>query len=194
MRQRENYKRYGAGGPKKIVEPKWVKDLPSNCLDWTPEQDMAYYEWSSIYSRRGYSTKEWKSIHKERQRIKEDEFKRLSYIDDYNGESILLVLKKKLEWQAEYFENFGHLESNQYRAAQMRLCCRLIDIICLGGQTKEYQRSFRKYVNTRNASRFENVPVWDMSYLHGEKQKLRYRKAYALLFKILYQNIMKWWD
>ena len=168
--------------------------MPKDDLKWTPEQDMAYFEWSSIYGRRGYSKKEWEAIHKERQRIKEKEFKELSYIDDYNGESILLVLKKKLEWQAEYFENFGHCESNPYKAARMRLCCRLIDIICWGGLTKEYQRSFRKYVNTRNAKRFENVPTWNMPYLHGEKQKLRYQKAYALLFRTLYNNILTWWD
>lgn len=194
MAKRENYRRYGAGGPKKVVKPQWVKELPKDDLKWTPEQDMAYYEWSSIYGRRGYSKKEWEAIHMERQRIKEKEFKELSYIDDYNGESILLVLKKKLEWQAEYFENFGHCASNPYKAARMRLCCRLIDIICWGGLTKEYQRSFRKYVNTRNAKRFENVPTWNMSYLHGEKQKLRYQKAYALLFRTLYENILKWWD
>ncbi|MCQ2172743.1 MAG: hypothetical protein MJZ17_08355 [Bacteroidales bacterium] len=194
MAKTENYRRYGAGGPKQVVEPQWVKDLPKDDLEWTPEQDMAYYEWSSIYGRRGYSKKEWEAIHKERQRIKEKEFKELSYIDDYNGESILLVLKKKLEWQAEYFENFGHCESNPYKAARMRLCCRLIDIICWGGLTKEYQRSFRKYVNTRNAKRFENVPTWNMSYLHGEKQKLRYQKAYVLLFRTLYENILRWWD
>ena len=76
-----------------------------------------------------------------------------------------MVLKKKLEWQAEYFENFGHCESNPYKAAQMRLCCRLIDIIC-----------------------------WGRAYLHGEKQKLRYQKAYALLFKIMFENVMEWWD
>lgn len=195
MRQRENYKRYGFGGPRKIVEPKWVKDLPENDLDWTPEQDMAYYEWSSIYSRRGYSIKDWSKIHQERRRIKREEFSRLAdSLSDYNGEDILRVLQKQLEWQADYFENFGHCASNPYKAARMRLCCRLIDIICLGGQTKEYQRSFRKYVNTRNAARFENVPTWDRSYLHGEKQILRYQKAYALLFKILYRNLMKWWD
>ena len=194
MRKRENYQRYGAGWPKKIAEPQWVKDLPTNDMEWTPEQEIAYYEWSSIYGRRGYSKKEWEAIHKERQRIKEEEFKELSYINDYNGESILLVLKKKLEWQAEYFENFGHCESDPYKAARMRLCCRLIDIICWGGLTKEYQRSFRKYVNTRNAKRFENVPTWNMSYLYGEKQKLRYQKAYALLFRTLYNNILTWWD
>lgn len=39
--KRENYKRYGAGGPKMIVEPQWVKDLPENELDWNMEQEMA---------------------------------------------------------------------------------------------------------------------------------------------------------
>lgn len=192
--KRENYRRYGFGGPKKITEPQWVKDLPKDDLKWTLEQDMAYYEWSSIYSRRGYSRKEWDAIHKERQRIKEKEFKEISHINDYNGESILMVLKKKLEWQAEYFENFGHCASNPYKAAKMRLCCRLIDIICWGGMTGEYKLKLGKYVNLRNAARFESAPDWSLSYLGGKKQEIRYKKAYCLLFKILFYNIMEWWD
>ncbi len=131
---------------------------------------------------------------REREQIKEREYIQISHLDDYNGESILLVLKKKLEWQADYFENFGHGADNSYYAAQMRLCCRLIDIICWGGDNGQYRHSFRKYVNIRNANRFANVPPWDMAYLHGGKQKLRYQKAYVLLFKILYDNVMKWWD
>lgn len=192
--KQENYKRYGAGGPKKVIKPEWVKDLPKDDAKWTMEQEMAYFEWCHIYSRRGYSEKEWENIHKERQRIKEREFKEIAGLPDFDGSFILMVLKKKLEWQAEYFENFGHCESNPYKAAQMRLCCRLIDIICWGGQTKEYQRSFRKYVNTKNAERFRDVPTWGRAYLHGEKQKLRYQKAYALLFKIMFENVMEWWD
>jgi len=182
-------------GPKRIREPKWIKDLPKNDAEWTIEQDMKYYQWSSIYSRRGYSQQEWNDIRKERRRIKREEFTQLAdELSDYNGEDILRALKKQLEWQADYFENFGHCQSNQYKASQMRLCCRLIDIICWGGLTKEYTRSFRKYVNVRNADRFKDVPTWDRSYLYGKAQELRYKKAYSLLFKILYRNVMKWWD
>lgn len=193
--KRENYKRYGFGGPRKIVDPKWVKELPKDDGQWTMEQEEAYFKYCAIYGRRGYSEEEWDKIHEERRRQKRESFADLAdSLSDYNGIDILRVLQKQLEWQAEYFENFGHCESNHYKAARMRLCCRLIDIICWGGQTKEYQRSFRKYVNTRNAGRFETVPTWNRAYLHGEKQKLRYQKAYALLFKTLYQNILKWWD
>jgi len=193
--KRENYRRYGGKGPKRIREPKWVKDLPKNDADWTIEQDMKYWQWSSIYARRGYSQQEWKEIHMERKRIKREEFTLLAdELSDYNGEDILRALKKQLEWQADYFENFGHCQSNQYKASQMRLCCRLIDIICWGGLTKDYTRSFRKYVNIRNADRFKDVPKWDRAYLFAEAQELRYKKAYSLLFKILYRNVMKWWD
>ena len=192
--RKENYKRYGAGGPKKIVEPKWVKDLPKDGERWTMEQEMAYFNWSSIYSRRGYSEQEWDKIHEERQRIKDEEFLEIAGYADYNGEDILMVLKKKLEWQIDYFENFGHLESNLYKASQMRLCCRLIDIVCWGGMTGEYRLKLGKYVNMRNAHRFDHVPDRDRSYLGGERQRVRYKKAYSLLFKVLFQNIMKWWD
>lgn len=188
------YKRYGGGKPKKIVEPKWVKKLSENDEEWTLEQDMAYLKWSQIYARKGYSREEWSKIIKERQRIKEEEFIEIAGLSDYDGSSILKVLKKKLEWQAEYFEHFGHCVSNPHKAAQMRLCCKLIDIICRYGQTKEYTRSFRKYVNTGNAARFESVPTFGWSFIHGAKQELRFKKAYSLLFKVLYQNTLSWWD
>ena len=192
--KRENYRRYGGKGPKRIRVPKWVKELPENAMDWTEEQSHKEFEWQWIYSRRGYSKKEWNDMLRERERIKEQEFIEISHLDDYNGESILLVLKKKLEWQAEYFENFGHCANNPYKAARMRLCCRLIDIVCWGGMTGPYKLRLGKYVNLRNAARFESTPNWDMSYLGGKKQEIRYKKAYALLFKTLYQNILKWWD
>lgn len=60
--------------------------------------------------------------------------------------------------------------------------------------TCECNTRLGKYVNMRNASRFETVPTFARSFLHADKQELRYKKAYALLFKILYQNILKWWD
>ena len=40
--KREHYKRYGFGRPKKIVDPKWVKDLPKDDGHWTMEQEEAY--------------------------------------------------------------------------------------------------------------------------------------------------------
>lgn len=192
---KENYKRYGFGGPKKIVDPKWVKDLCEDDSKWTMEQQEKYFNYCSIYGRRGYSQEEWQKIHEERRRIKREEFSHLAdSLSDYNGEDILKALQKQLEWQAEYFENFFHISSGPYYASRMRLCCRLIDIICWGGMTGDSKRRLGKYVNMRNARRFDFVPAWDRAYLGGEKQKTRYRKAYYLLFRILFENTMKWWD
>ena len=192
--RKENYKRYGAGGPKKIVVPKWVKGLPKDRTVWTNKQERAYHDWADIYRRRGYSEEEWWKILDERQRIKDEDFSMMASYPDYTGADILLVLQKKLEWQIDYFENFGHLESNLYKASQMRLCYRLIDIVCWGGMTGEFNVRLGKYVNMRNAHRFDYVPDWSLSYLGGERQRVRYKKAYALLFKILFENVMLWWD
>lgn len=192
---KENYKRYGFGGPKKIVDPKWVKDLCEDDSKWTMEQQEKYFNYCSIYGRRGYSQEEWQKIHEERRRIKREEFSHLAdSLSDYNGEDILKALQKQLEWQAEYFENFSHIENGPYYASKMRLCCRLIDIVCWGGMTGEYKLRLGKYVNLRNAARFESVPDWNLSYLGGKKQEIRYKKAYCLLFKILFNNIMRWSD
>lgn len=192
--KRENYKRYGAGGPKMIVEPQWVKDLPENELDWNMEQEMAYYKWSDIYFRRGYSEDEWKEILEKMQSIKSQEFLQLGLLPDYDHTFILMVLRKKLEWQAEYFENFGHTESGSYKAARMRLCCRLIDIVCWEGMTGEYRLRLGEYVNMRNADGFQGVPEGNMGFLGGERQRVWFQKAYYLLFRVLYANILGWWD
>ena len=193
--KRENYKRYGFGRPKKIVDPKWVKDLPKDDDQWTMEQEEAYLKYCAVYGRRGYSEEEWDKIHEERRRQKRESFADLAdSLSDYNSVDILRVLQKQLEWQAEYFENFSHIENGLYYASKMRLCCRLIDIVCWGGMTGEYKLRLGKYVNLRNAARFESVPDWNLSYLGGKKQEIRYKKAYCLLFKILFNNVMRWWD
>lgn len=44
---KENYKRYGFGGPKKIVDPKWVKDLCEDDSKWTMEQQEKYFNYCS---------------------------------------------------------------------------------------------------------------------------------------------------
>ena len=93
----ENYKRYGFGGPRKIVDPKWVKDLQKrDDARWTMQEQEAYFEYASIYGRRGYSKEDWSKIHEERRRIKREEFSRLAdSLSDYNGEDILRVLQKQ---------------------------------------------------------------------------------------------------
>lgn len=193
--KQENYKRYGFAGPKKITDPKWVRELPEDDNLWTMEQVRAYHEYSSVYSRRGYSVEDWRKIHEERRRQKREEFTELAdNLSDYNGEDILRAMQKQLEWQADYFENFYHIASGPYYASRMRLCCRLIDIVCWGGMTGEHRLRLGKYVNLRNAARFESTPGWDRCYLGGKKQEIRYKKAYHLLFKILFNDIMKWWD
>ena len=193
--KRENYKRYGFGGPKKIVDPKWVRDLPEDDSQWTVEQEEAYFKYCAVYGRRGYSEEDWNRILEERRRQKRESFADLAdSLSDYNSADILRALQKQLEWQADYFENFSHIENGPYYASKMRLCCRLIDIVCWGGMTGEYKLRLGKYVNLRNAARFESVPDWNLSYLGGKKQEIRYKKAYCLLFKVSFDNLMKWSD
>ena len=76
----------------------------------------------------------------------------------------------------------------------MRLCCSLIDIVCWEGMTGEYRLRLGKYVNMRNADRFQGVPDGNMGFLGGEQQRVRFQKAYYLLFRVLYANLLGWWD
>ena len=50
------------------------------------------------------------------------------------------------------------------------------------------------YVNLRNRDRFNGFSCDDGYYLKGEPQRLRFRKAWCLLWKLLKENLLDWWD
>lgn len=65
-------------------------------------------------------------------------FKTIAQDRDYDDHYIWVILKKKLEYQSEYFIKHGHTMSGEYDAEKMRLCIRLIDLIEQETYTAEY--------------------------------------------------------
>ena len=86
------------------------------------------------------------------------------------------ILKHKLIFTAEHTREYGYHVNSNYDADRMMLCVRLIEKV----QNEEYMEV-----------------LIDDDNLTAEKIEVainKQRKARKLLFKILEQNIERWWD
>ena len=86
------------------------------------------------------------------------------------------ILKKKLEFQAEFTRKRGYHMYNAQDANRMETCVRLIKKL----QHEEYII----------------IPVTNREYTEQDfkNDQMRHDKARKLLFRILEQNIEGWWD
>ncbi len=94
---------------------------------------------------------------------------------------ILELIKFKIERMLDYLELFGQSSNGPMVVSTMRTTCRLIDIVLNYGNENKGCDVFPHRVNMRNAHRFPKLQEIGDPYDHGEKQKVRYNKAYCLL-------------
>ena len=86
------------------------------------------------------------------------------------------ILKHKLIFMAEHMYNKGYHEFSKQDGDRMMLCVRLIDKV----QNEDYMNEL---INNDNIT-LEGI----------QKAENKHNKAKKLLFKILEQNIERWWD
>ncbi len=115
-----------------------------------------------------------------------------SVMDDYEPDEIFMLLQFKIDRMVDYWRQFSHGADDDYIRAQMELASRLLQIVIHEGTDKAYSKEL-PYVNLRNKARFK-VRYCTRSFRLGKRQGVRYRKAYNLLFKLLQENILHWWD
>ena len=96
---------------------------------------------------------------------------------DWDYWHTLEILKTKLKFQSEYFRKYGYHESSERDAEKMELCIRLIDKV-----QNEY------YLDEQL---MKKDPITDKDI---EDAIRKHDKAKKLLFKLLENNIEKWWD
>ncbi len=149
----------------------------------------------SLWDRKGLSREDWGAFEREIQSRRLEFWKEYIMMrdSDYDCDYLLGILGFKLKWMVFYWDNFGHCENGGYRSAQMRLAVRLIDIIRAHGLDDTETESL-PYVNTRNRDRFDGFRCDDGYYLKGEPQRVRFHKAWCLLWKLLKENLLDWWD
>ena len=118
----------------------------------------------------------------------------LPWCGDYDWSDIFQILKYKIERMIEYWEQFGHCRNGHYVASTMRTACRLIEIVLKDGNECGNCEHFPYRVNLRNADRFKIFHDHKGFIDKGDKQRVRYYKAYCILFKYLEYHLHNWWD
>ncbi|MBO7283321.1 MAG: hypothetical protein J6U73_08005, partial [Alistipes sp.] len=143
----------------------------------------------------GMERKDWNAYVGAHDRQKHDMIMReLPWGGDYDWSDIFQILKFKIERMIEYWEQFGHCRNGRYVVSTMRTACRLIEIVLKDGNESGNCEHFPYRVNLRNADRFKIFHDHKGLICKGDKQRVRYYKAYCILFKYLEFHMHNWWD
>jgi hypothetical protein len=113
---------------------------------------------------------------------------------DYDWSDIFQILKFKIERMIEYWEQFGQRRDGHYVVSTMRTACRLIEIVLKDGNECGNCEHFPYRVNLHNSERFRIYHDHNGYYGNGDMPKVRYNKAYCILFKYLEFHMHNWWD
>ena len=173
-------------------------DTPDHPSDETPEEFEARMARESqeldLFLRHGMSEEDWSEYsrleYKRKMRLWLDF---LGGNEDFDSDYLLRVLQFKLNRMVDYWRRFSHLANGDYIRAQMELASRLTDIVLNDGNDSDDYDKFPYRVNLRNKHRF-SVRFHHNYYPYGEKQQVRFCKAYCLLFKLMQENLLHWWD
>ena len=139
---------------------------------------------------------------------------------DWDHYYIFEVLKFKLKNQAEYISNRGNHLSAKHDAEIMMLCVRLIEKVqdeYYGCEYQDYCKIDIKFIDSKSYPDMHEIEVETISERYDEyfkkypriynqvkiedKHRTAFyiareneKRAHKLLFKILEQNIERWWD
>ncbi len=158
----------------------------------TIEQDIEdFHRWC----RHDMSPEDWRAFQHLIHRRKTAKWQAFlgNVMGDYDCSEIFILLQFKIDRMIEYWRQFSHLANDDRIRSQMELASRLLQIIIEKGNETSDIEVLPQYVNLRNKARFEVRNCGESFYLE-ERQEVRFRKAYCLLFKLLQENILAWWD
>ena len=112
-----------------------------------------------------------------------------AFSEDWDYEYLLGHLKAKLETMERYNMHLSHIVNGPYYGHQIHRAIQMIDIILERCEPS----SSKHYVNMRNRNRIPR-PADGGALFWSEAQKLRFDKAWMLLWKILSEQMMSWGD
>ncbi len=143
----------------------------------------------------GMKREDWNAYVGAHDRQKHDMIMReLPWGGDYDWSDIFQILKFKIERMIEYWEQFGHCRNGRYVVSTMRTACSLIEIVLKDGNESGNCEHFPYRVNLHNTERFRIYHDHKGLICKGDKQRVRYCKAYCILFKFLEFHMHNWWD
>ena len=139
---------------------------------------------------------------------------------DWDDYYIFEILKFKLKNQAEYIGGHDRHMSAKRDAEKMVLCVRLIEKVqdeYYGREYQDYHKSELKFIDSKSHPGlyemeiehisdnyddyfkkypriYKQVKTEDKHQIAFDIAKMNEERAHKLLFKILEQNIRRWWD
>lgn len=124
--------------------------------------------------------------------------------EDWGWYHLLAVMKTKLEMMVDYMRNWSPIANGRVYADQMERAIALIDIVIAWGGQYDYPHSededdyfdtahFAHYVNLRNQDKYP-APVYDGHHFWCESQRVRFTKAWNILWEMLRTKLITWED
>lgn len=122
--------------------------------------------------------------------------------EDWHYEYLLMHLRAKLVTMERYNRHLSYVRNGPYYADQIKKAIAMVDIILEKGGMNDYgiekgfsyvPESFRHHVNMRNRKRITRPNDGGLSFW-SDAQRLRFDKAWMLLWRFLSEKMMLWGD
>ena len=125
-----------------------------------------------------------------------------AFTEDWDYEYLLIHLRAKLVTMERYNRHLSYARDGHYCADQISRAIRMMDIVLEEGGRDDYAEmdglfyvpaSFKHYVNMRNRTRIPRPDDGGLLFC-SDAQRLRFDKAWMLLWNILSEQMMRWGD
>lgn len=150
-------------------------------------------------------------LHRETRRLSEKEHQQMNLIkwagafnEDWGWHHLMEVMVTKMEMMVDYMRNWTPIANGPVYADQMQRAIGLMKVCIAWGGEYDYtheddendyldEAHFPHYVNTRNATRFPSQD-YDGHYFFSEAQRIRFDKAWNILWEMLRTKLLTWED
>ena len=127
-----------------------------------------------------------------------------AFNENWGWYHLMSVMQVKLEMMVEYMRHWSHIANGSVYADQMERAISLMKVILDWGGESEYKHTededdyldakhFSNYVNFRNRKRFPS-PDYDGHHFWCKAQRLRFDKAWNLLWEMFRTKLLTWDD
>lgn len=114
--------------------------------------------------------------------------------DNWGWYHLMSVMKVKLGMMVEYMRHWSPVANGPVYADQMERAISLMEVILdWGGESECNAKHFSRYVNFKNRKRFPSLD-YDGHHFWCEAQRLRFDKAWNLLWEVFRTKLLTWDD
>lgn len=127
-----------------------------------------------------------------------------AFNENWGWYHLMSVMRVKLEMMVEYMRHWSYIANGPVYADQMERAIRLMKVILDWGGESEYKHTekennyfdakhFSRFVNFKNRKRFPS-PDYDGHHFWCKAQRLRFDKAWNLLWEMFRTKLLTWDD